>query len=292
MRIKHDDSQFYTSSQSGHVVLAASWGGRFFSDAVMFLLSGRMIQHSVRLVGSENRHESYGHERENPRFNVFTSLQFFFLYRIHRNKLPILTLRSSGKSAKCDLSLRLWAPTHFNNTGKVHFLGYAAILNVFFTPRNQVIVALMWSKAIATQQCVTTKTSRHSCTNAVEALAAKAEERWWSVGQSPWSNNRWVPGPTRQAYWGRAWVLEPQDLNKKPRLGQGVGGIVCGCLRSQSPEGPSPVNGEVAGTDLVRNPERSNMKYSVFCVVHSGEASREGKAVRSKQWLTIAEELQ
>jgi hypothetical protein len=99
-----------------------------------------------------------------------------------------------------------------NRIGRVYSLEYTDIPKVFFTSHHVgAIVSLISSKTFVAQQCVQTNTLGHSCSNVatrmVEAkgcprLVAKTGQSW-SVGKSPWSNNRLGQAPTKQVSWGR-----------------------------------------------------------------------------------------
>jgi hypothetical protein len=55
---------------------------------------------------------------------------------------------------------------------------------------------------------------------------------WWARhriesprGRAPGTGSTGGQSPTKQATWGRAWVIKPQGSNKKYRLGLGVGAL-------------------------------------------------------------------
>jgi hypothetical protein len=43
-------------------------------DEATYPLSGRVNRHNLRIWGSENPHESFQHERDSPKFNVFAAM--------------------------------------------------------------------------------------------------------------------------------------------------------------------------------------------------------------------------
>jgi hypothetical protein len=71
-----------------------------FSDEATFHLSGRVNPHNLRIWGSENPHESFEHERDSHRVNVFAAMSreelnrpFFFIESIVTGIMHLYVLR-------------------------------------------------------------------------------------------------------------------------------------------------------------------------------------------------------